>query len=153
MVIDAFVQGVSRRDFEEFLEREKPKTIAILLKIATEWVDGEDLARRRDNTSPHDNHESGSHSRRDLYRDDHKCRRSRRPYDNDRPEFMAAGFSTPRAEQGRSEPRSDDRRDYHGDSRGDSRYDRREPRSDGYRKQEWRRSNRSPREDKLIQES
>ena len=132
MVIDAFVQGMSRRDFQEFLGREKPKTVASLLKIATEWADGEDLARRRDNTSPSDNHESGSHSHRDSYRDDRKCRRSRRPYDNDRPEFMAAGFSTPRTEQGRGGPRSDDRRDCRGDSREDSRYDRREPRSDGY---------------------
>ena len=38
MVIDAFVQGVSRRDFQEFLGREKPKTVAALLKIATEWA-------------------------------------------------------------------------------------------------------------------
>ena len=104
MVIDAFVQGVSRRDFQEFLGRKKPKTVASLLKIATEWADGEDLARRRDNTSPRDNPESGSHSRRDSYRDDRKRRRSRRPYDNDMPEFMAAGFSTPRGDQGRSEP-------------------------------------------------
>ena len=31
--------------------------MAILLKIATEWADGEDLARHGDNTSPHDNYE------------------------------------------------------------------------------------------------
>ena len=33
MVIDAFVQGVSRRDFQEFLGHEKPKIVAILLKM------------------------------------------------------------------------------------------------------------------------
>ena len=153
MVIDAFVQGVSRRDFQQFLGREKSKTVASLHKIATEWADGEDLARRRDNTSPRDNPESGSHSRRDSYRDDRKRRRSRRPYDNDRPEFMAAGFATPRVDQSRSEPRSDDRRDYRGNSRGSSRYDRREPRSDGYRRQDWGRSNRTPQEDAVIQET
>ena len=70
MVIDAFVQGVSGRDFQEFLGREKPKTVATLLKISTEWADREDLARCRDNTSPRDNIESGSHSRRDSYRDE-----------------------------------------------------------------------------------
>ena len=105
--------------------------MGILLKIATEWADGEDLARRGDNTSPHDNYEGGRHSRRDSYKDDRKRKRSRCSYDNDRPEFMVAGFSTPRTEQGRNEPRSDDGHDFHGDSQRGSRFDRREPCSDG----------------------
>ena len=46
MVIDVFIQGIARRDFREFLGRQKPQTVAILLKIVNEWADGEDLARR-----------------------------------------------------------------------------------------------------------
>jgi len=96
MAMDAFIMGLARRDFKEALGRQKPTSVANLLKIATEWADGEDMARTTRGSSPRDNHDSGSRSRRDSYRDDRRRKRSKRHYDDDRPEFMAAGFSTPR---------------------------------------------------------
>ena len=44
MAMDAFIMGLARRDFKEALGRQKPTSVANLLKIATEWADGEDMA-------------------------------------------------------------------------------------------------------------
>ena len=98
MAIDAFIMGLSRRDFKEALSRKKPNSMANLLKVATEWADGEDMARSVRGSPPRSNYDSGSRSRRDSYRDDWRRRCSKRPYDDDISEFMAAGFSTPRTE-------------------------------------------------------
>jgi hypothetical protein len=40
--IDAFWDGLFRRDFKEELGRCKPKTIDHLMSLANEWADGED---------------------------------------------------------------------------------------------------------------
>jgi hypothetical protein len=40
--IDAFRDGLIRRDFKEELGRCKPKTIDHLMSLANEWADGED---------------------------------------------------------------------------------------------------------------
>jgi hypothetical protein len=40
--IDAFRDGLIRRDFKEELGRCKPKTVNHLMRLANEWVDGED---------------------------------------------------------------------------------------------------------------
>jgi hypothetical protein len=40
--IDAFRDGLIRRDFREELGRCKPKTINHLMSLANEWTDGED---------------------------------------------------------------------------------------------------------------
>jgi hypothetical protein len=40
--IDAFWDGLIRRDFREELGRCKPKTIDHLMSLANEWADGED---------------------------------------------------------------------------------------------------------------
>jgi hypothetical protein len=40
--IDAFPDGLIRRDFREELGRSKPKTIDQLMSLANEWADGED---------------------------------------------------------------------------------------------------------------
>jgi hypothetical protein len=40
--IDAFRDGLFRRDFKEELGRCKPKTIDHLMSLANEWADGED---------------------------------------------------------------------------------------------------------------
>src|SRR6185369_5658854 len=109
--MDAFTQGLARKDFREALGREKPSSLAQLIKNATEWADGEDSVRRSRASPPRDNHDSGSRSRRDSYRDDRRRKRSKRPYDDDRPEFMAAGYTQSRDDQDRSNRRSDDRRD------------------------------------------
>ena len=105
MAMDAFIMGLARRDLKEALGRKKPTSVASLLMTATEWADGEDMARTTRGSSPRDNHESGSRRRRDSYRDDRRRKRSKRHYDDDRPEFMAAGFSTPRNDQDRSDRR------------------------------------------------
>ena len=104
MVIDVFIQGLTRQDFKKTLRRQKPTSVASLLKIATKWTDGVDLARWGSNSSPHNNYESGSRSHRDSYRDNRKRRRSKRPYNDDRLKFVVARFSTPHVEHNRSEP-------------------------------------------------
>jgi hypothetical protein len=40
--IDAFWDGLIRRDFKEELGRCKPKTVDHLMSLANEWADGED---------------------------------------------------------------------------------------------------------------
>jgi hypothetical protein len=40
--IDAFQDGLLRRDFKEELGRCKPKTVDHLMSLANEWADGED---------------------------------------------------------------------------------------------------------------
>jgi hypothetical protein len=40
--IDAFWDGLLRRDFKEELGRCKPKTVDHLMSLANEWADGED---------------------------------------------------------------------------------------------------------------
>jgi hypothetical protein len=40
--IDAFRDGLIRRDFKEELGRCKPKTVDHLMSLANEWADGED---------------------------------------------------------------------------------------------------------------
>ena len=102
------------------------------------------MARTTRGSSPRDNHENGSRSRRDSYRDDRGRKRSKRHYDDDIPEFMAAGFSTSRNDQDRGDRRSEDRRDSR-DDRRDSRVDRRDSRdrgqrSDSYKRKDWRKT-------------
>ena len=83
MAMDAFIMGLARHDLKEALGRKKPTSVASLLMTATEWADGEDMARTTRGSSPRDNHESGSRSRRDSYRDDRRRKRSKRHYDDD----------------------------------------------------------------------
>ena len=52
--MDAFIMGLARRDFKEALGREKPTSMANLIKIATEWADGEDSVRATRASSPRD---------------------------------------------------------------------------------------------------
>ena len=96
MATDAFIMGLARRYFKEALGREKPTSMANHIKIATEWADGEDSVRATRTSSPRDDRDSGSRSHRDSYRDDRRRKRSKRHYDDDRPEFIAAGFTQTR---------------------------------------------------------
>jgi hypothetical protein len=55
--IDAFRDGLIRRDFREELGRCKPKTIDHLMSFANEWADGEDsiaVPRSRRRSADHD---------------------------------------------------------------------------------------------------
>ena len=95
--IDAFTQGLARRDFREALGREKPISIAQLMKVANEWADGEDSVRDKDRESPHHEHNSRSH-RDDCDNDRrHKCKSHHYDY-LDGAELMAAGYVDTRNE-------------------------------------------------------
>jgi hypothetical protein len=55
--IDAFRDGLIRRDFKEELRRYKPKTVDHLMSLANEWADGEDsilAPRSRRRSAEHD---------------------------------------------------------------------------------------------------
>jgi hypothetical protein len=55
--IDAFRDGLFRRDFKEELGRYKPRTIDHLMSLANEWADGEDsisAPRSRRRSAEHD---------------------------------------------------------------------------------------------------
>jgi hypothetical protein len=77
--IDAFWDGLIRRDFREELGRCKPKTIDHLMSLANEWADGEDsiavprsCRRSADrNVNPKDQFHSSSQKkgRRNRYED------------------------------------------------------------------------------------
>ena len=41
-VVEAFTHGLQRRELKEELGRRRPKTVAQLMDIATEWANGED---------------------------------------------------------------------------------------------------------------
>ena len=72
--MDAFNRGVYRDDFKEALGRQKPKSMAELMKLATEWAYGEDALEAKHPPSPQDHRDRrNSGDRRD--RDDMRRRR------------------------------------------------------------------------------
>jgi len=104
--IDTFTQGLARRDFQEALGREKPKSIAQLMKVANEWADGEDSVR--------DKHESprrdSSWSHKDGHGNDRRKKRKTHHYDDaDGADLVAAGYVDALDERARSGSRQDDR--------------------------------------------
>ena len=131
--MDAFIQGLARKDFKEALGHKKSASMTNLIKIATEWADGEDSVQGSRASPPCHSHDSGSQSRRDSYRYDRRRKRLKRHYDDDRPEFIAAGYAQTHDDQERSNRRSDDRRD----SRD------REQRNSSYKRQDWQKSHSS----------
>ena len=50
--IDAFVNGVRRKDLVEELGRITPKTVGELMDIANKWANGEDAIQTKRNRSP-----------------------------------------------------------------------------------------------------
>jgi hypothetical protein len=66
--IDAFWDGLIRRDFREKLGRSKPKTIDHLMSLANEWADGEESIQNPrnyhrsldDDDDTKDQHQSGA---------------------------------------------------------------------------------------------
>ena len=96
--MDAFTNGVYRKDFREALGRQTPKNMAELMKLATEWADGEDAVQSKTTHSRkrhHDRRDSRDH--RDVRdRRDRDDKQRRRDYDHrakDKVKFVAAGFS------------------------------------------------------------
>jgi hypothetical protein len=101
--IDAFRDGLFRRDFKEELRRCKPRTIDHLMSLANEWADGEDSisaprSRRRSaerDVDAKDQFHPGSRK---------KGRRSR--YDNvENTDMVAAGYMHEDRDDNRDLPR------------------------------------------------
>jgi pyruvate/2-oxoglutarate dehydrogenase complex dihydrolipoamide acyltransferase (E2) component len=126
--IDAFQDGLFRRDFKEELGRCKPKTVDHLMSLANEWADGEDSiatprSRRRSaerDVDVKDQFHPGSRK---------KGRRSR--YDDAKnTDMVAAGYVHKDPNDSRDLPRRGN--NYHGSSsRSNSR--------DSKPSKEWRR--------------
>jgi hypothetical protein len=110
--IDAFRDGLFRRDFKEELGRCKPRTIDHLMSLANEWADGEDSisaprSRRRSAERDIDAKEQFHPGSRK------KGRRNR--YDNtENMDMVAAGYVHEDREDNRDLPRQGN--NYHGSS-------------------------------------
>ena len=74
-----FTRGVYRLELKEALGRVKPKTIANLMQIANEWVDGEDFIRNERSSTTVEADDQGSWSRRN---NDRHRKRKPRAYDD-----------------------------------------------------------------------
>jgi hypothetical protein len=126
--IDAFRDGLIRRDFREELGRCKPKTIDHLMSLANEWADGEDSiavprSRRRSadrDVDPKDQFHSSSRK---------KGRRNRYE-DTDTADMVAAGHINNDRDDNHNRPRQGNNY-YESSSRGAGR--------DSRPKTEWRR--------------
>jgi hypothetical protein len=104
--IDAFRDGLIRRDFKEELGRCKAKTIDHLISLANEWADGEDSianprSRRRSpdhNVDPKDQLDSGSRRVQQIGR-------RGRYGDLDTTDMVAAGYINNNHDDNRDGPR------------------------------------------------
>ena len=56
-MIDAFKNGLLRRDLREELGRLKPKTLSGLMELVSDWADGEDSVQRPRNSAFDDDDE------------------------------------------------------------------------------------------------
>src|SRR6266567_9601678 len=82
-VIDAFHDGIRRKDFIEELGKKNPKTVAKLMEIANKWADGEDALHNKRHRSPEEDRSRNFQNRR---------RFSRQSSDYDAPGQISAGF-------------------------------------------------------------
>jgi hypothetical protein len=84
--IDAFNNGLRRKDFVEELGRVRLKTISELMDLANKWANGEDAVSNKRARSPEE----------ERYRrnNDSKRRGSRNYEDYDKPNQVAAGFTS-----------------------------------------------------------
>ena len=156
-----------QKDFREALGRQKPKNMAELMKLATEWADGEDVVQSKTPHSPqrhHDRRDSRDHrdSRDRRDRDDKQRRRDYDRGSKDKVKFVAAGFSyddrnqDDRKQDDRRNNRQDDRRytrsnNYRRDISVDRHDDRNRDQRGSYRRQDWQ-SRSDPRIEKSSQE-
>ena len=84
--IDAFNNGLRRKDFVEELGRAKPKSISEMVDIANKWADGEDAVKNKRARSPEEDRYRQSNDRK---------RRGTRNYDDyDGPSHVVARFSS-----------------------------------------------------------
>ena len=84
--IDAFNNGLRRKDFVEELGRAKPKSISDMMDIANKWADGEDAVKNKRGRSPEEDRYRRSNDRK---------RRGTRNYDDyDGHSQVAARFAS-----------------------------------------------------------
>ena len=81
--IDAFTNGLRRRDLVEELGRANPKTVTELMDIANKWANGEDAVQTKWPRSP----EEERHRNNNPHR---RCCRSFNEYDG--PSQVSVGF-------------------------------------------------------------
>jgi hypothetical protein len=101
--IDAFRDGLIRRDFKEELGRCKPKTIDHLMSLANEWADGEDSiaaprSRRR-------SAECDVDAKDQFHTSSRKKGRQNRYDDVDATDMVAAGYVNNDHDDNRDGPR------------------------------------------------
>jgi hypothetical protein len=101
--IDAFRDGLIRRDFKEELGRCKPKTVDHLMSLANEWADGEDsIAAPR---SHHRSAERDIDAKDQFHTSSQKKGRRNRYDDADATDMVAAGYVNKDRDDNRDGPR------------------------------------------------
>jgi hypothetical protein len=88
--IDAFRDGLIRRDFKEELGRCKPKTVDHLMSLANEWADGEDSI-----SAPRSHRRSAERDgdAKDQFHNSSRKKGRRNRYDDaDATDMVAAGY-------------------------------------------------------------
>jgi hypothetical protein len=126
--IDAFRDGLIRRDFREELGRCKPKTIDHLMSLANEWADGEDSI-----TVPRSHRRSADHDvdpKDQFHSSSRKKGHQNRYEDADTADMVAAGYVNNDHDDNHDGPRQWNNY-YESSSRSDGR--------DSRPKMEWRR--------------
>ena len=123
--IDAFKDGIRRRELKEELGRVKPKSISDLMDIANRWADGEDAVNPVRARTPEEDEAEASRRR------DRRRKRKDRYDEHDNTEFVAAGFTGKREGEPRvTGDRNSGYRTSHyrgGGDRGADEYRRRDP--------------------------
>jgi hypothetical protein len=110
--IDAFRDGLFRRDFKEKLGRCKPKTVDHLMSLANEWADGEDSI-----AAPRSRHQSADRDidAKDQFHPSSRKKGHRNRYnDTENIDMVAAGYVHEDHDNNRDLPRRGN--NYHGSS-------------------------------------
>jgi hypothetical protein len=131
--IDAFRDGLIRRDFKEDLGRCKPKTIDHLMSLTNEWADGEDSI-----TDPRSRRRSAEHDvdAKDQFHPNSQKKGRRSRYDDaDTTNMIAAGYVNNNHDDNHDGPRQGN--NYNGSSS-------RSVGRDSRPKMEWRRRHDQP---------
>jgi hypothetical protein len=126
--IDAFRDGLIRRNFKEELGRCKPKTVDHLMSLANEWANGEDSI-----AAPRSHHRSAERDvdAKDQFHTSSRKKGRRNRYDDaDATDMVAAGYVNEDRDDNRDGPRRGN--NYYGSSSRGAGHDSRP-------KIEWRR--------------
>jgi hypothetical protein len=101
--IDAFWDGLIRRDFKEELGRCKPKTVDHLMSLANEWADGEDsIAAPR---SRHQSAERDADAKDQFHASSRKKDRRNRYHNADTSDMVAEDYVNEDHDDSRDGPR------------------------------------------------